>query len=340
MTSLKDIADRTGFSVATVSRVLNDDSRISDATKEKVRAVAKELNYSPNYQAKVLAGRKARIVGFMASEPKYAYDLQVLRGLEDAAKQEDYRVLSCFYYDDVLRTEAYHQLLEQSLFDGVIVGFSGWQWRREVLGGKPVVYVDQWPDETDGGSVVTSDHALSASLLIEYFVDQRVEAVVYYGTGTTDPVERSRYGELEKRAAGHGLDWIHVAPPLERLVEIAQQGNRRYAVVFEPRLGPPGPLDGSLATFLSRCVCGFFDGMPRNLSNAFDDPAGAASSSAVGSEGAVPCRNLAIVRQDHAEMGRQAFRTLLDAIVEGDAQAFTFVPVRLSVWRDGREVTS
>lgn len=51
-TSIKDIAKLSGVSVATVSRVINDNGRFSEETREKVLAVIKETNYQMNFSAK------------------------------------------------------------------------------------------------------------------------------------------------------------------------------------------------------------------------------------------------------------------------------------------------
>lgn len=52
--TIKDIAQRAGVSVSTASRALNDNPRISQATRLKVKQVASELNYQPNYNAQNL----------------------------------------------------------------------------------------------------------------------------------------------------------------------------------------------------------------------------------------------------------------------------------------------
>ena len=55
MATIKDVARLSGVSVASVSRVLNNGPKVSKATIEKVTKVMKELNYSPNANARALA---------------------------------------------------------------------------------------------------------------------------------------------------------------------------------------------------------------------------------------------------------------------------------------------
>ena len=54
MVSMKDISNKVGVSVATVSKALNDHSDIGEATKQKVREAAREMGYFPNASARTL----------------------------------------------------------------------------------------------------------------------------------------------------------------------------------------------------------------------------------------------------------------------------------------------
>ena len=68
MVSIKDVAKKCGVSVATVSKALNDCSDISQATKKKVRDVAKELGYFPNSQAKALKTSRTNTIGIIYAD--------------------------------------------------------------------------------------------------------------------------------------------------------------------------------------------------------------------------------------------------------------------------------
>ena len=59
MATLKDVAEASGLTVGTVSRVLNNRGYISPKTREKVYQVMKELNYQPNETARTLAKQKS-----------------------------------------------------------------------------------------------------------------------------------------------------------------------------------------------------------------------------------------------------------------------------------------
>ncbi|MEY8445601.1 LacI family DNA-binding transcriptional regulator [Enterococcus ratti] len=67
MVTIKDIAKATGVSHTTVSRALNDSNLIKQETKEKIRAIAEELNYVPNFSAKGLVTQKKYLIGLFFS---------------------------------------------------------------------------------------------------------------------------------------------------------------------------------------------------------------------------------------------------------------------------------
>ena len=65
--SLKDVAKRAGVSSATVSRVLNKNNVVRNATRLRVMNAVEELNYHPNLHARTLAGGKSRTLAMIVS---------------------------------------------------------------------------------------------------------------------------------------------------------------------------------------------------------------------------------------------------------------------------------
>lgn len=61
--TIKDVAKLAGVSPSTVTRVLQDKSSISEATKIKVRKAMTTLNYHPNVNARSLASNKTNVIG-------------------------------------------------------------------------------------------------------------------------------------------------------------------------------------------------------------------------------------------------------------------------------------
>ncbi len=97
MVTLKDIAEKTGFSLSVVSRALNPkpDQKVADATKEKIEAAMRALNYRRNHAASQLArGRSAAVGVFL---PNYGYSLiaDLVIGISEEAAANDFQ---CNFY--------------------------------------------------------------------------------------------------------------------------------------------------------------------------------------------------------------------------------------------------
>jgi|WetSurMetagenome_2_1015567.scaffolds.fasta_scaffold60721_3 DNA-binding LacI/PurR family transcriptional regulator len=67
--TLEDVANKAGVSFKTVSRVLNNESGVSDATSDRVKKAITELNYVPNSAARTLSRGKARTIGLVIGWP-------------------------------------------------------------------------------------------------------------------------------------------------------------------------------------------------------------------------------------------------------------------------------
>ena len=81
-TRLKDIADKTGFSVNTVSHALRDAPDISEATKATIRRVAEELDYIPNFQARGIRAGKSAVISVILPDIINPHFSIVFRGIE------------------------------------------------------------------------------------------------------------------------------------------------------------------------------------------------------------------------------------------------------------------
>lgn len=66
-TGIKDVAKAAGVSITTVSRALNGYDDVNEDTREKIKKIAKEMNYAPNINAKFLSGKSDVVIGLLVS---------------------------------------------------------------------------------------------------------------------------------------------------------------------------------------------------------------------------------------------------------------------------------
>lgn len=91
--TIKQVAERAGVSIATVSRVLTGSDGVSDELKARVREAAQTLDYHPNRNARHLRVRVARTVGLVISDIQNPFFTSVVRGIEDMLQRADYTLL-------------------------------------------------------------------------------------------------------------------------------------------------------------------------------------------------------------------------------------------------------
>ncbi|MFL2081522.1 LacI family DNA-binding transcriptional regulator [Latilactobacillus sakei] len=93
MPTIRDIARKSGYSVSTVSRVLNQQKYVSDAAKEAIEAVIKQLDYVPNSLARDLSFGQNKNIGVVLPHNDHPYFNQLLNGIMDAAFSSGYHIV-------------------------------------------------------------------------------------------------------------------------------------------------------------------------------------------------------------------------------------------------------
>lgn len=123
--TLKDVAERAGVSVATVSYVLNGKSSISEQTRERVLGAVREMDYVPDLSARSLSMRDSKLIGVVVpqTEPGDRLMLQnsfygeVLSSIECEARRQGYHIL----ISATDANESYLTLAKQRNLDGIII---------------------------------------------------------------------------------------------------------------------------------------------------------------------------------------------------------------------------
>lgn len=93
--NIKDIAKIAGVSISTVSYALNGSSRISEKTREKILAIAKELNYIPNAAGRNLKKKETKVIGAFIEDYSGAYFGKLFQGMRDALDILGYELIIC-----------------------------------------------------------------------------------------------------------------------------------------------------------------------------------------------------------------------------------------------------
>src|SRR6266516_2463053 len=93
--TLRDVAERAGVSITTVSRILNGRETgvvIREETRARIVAAAADLGYKPNLHARALRGSRSSLLGVIVRDISDPFHTQVLRGVNEIARDRGYRL--------------------------------------------------------------------------------------------------------------------------------------------------------------------------------------------------------------------------------------------------------
>jgi DNA-binding LacI/PurR family transcriptional regulator len=119
--TIYDVAREAGVSIATVSKVLNNNGRISDKTREKVQQIMEELNYQPSLVASALTSRRTGTIGLMIPDIANPFFAEAARGIEDYAQEQGSDLIVCSTDRSDEKAERYISLLLRKRVDGLII---------------------------------------------------------------------------------------------------------------------------------------------------------------------------------------------------------------------------
>lgn len=119
--TIRDVAREAAVSIKTVSRVLNQESRVRARTRERVEAAMRELKYRPNTSARMLAGKRTYLLGLVYHENS-SYIANLQNGAIGACRGEHYDLLiyPCQYGSRTLLDEL-EDLVTTPRVDGLVL---------------------------------------------------------------------------------------------------------------------------------------------------------------------------------------------------------------------------
>jgi LacI family transcriptional regulator len=207
--SLKDVAARAGVSFQTASKVLNGNHRVvSEATRERILAAARELGYLRNALAHGLVTSSTYTIGVIGDDLGDRVLAQFLVGAEQEARRHGHSVLISITDPDRADFEGcVRQLLERRV-DGILAAAPHSEndpGIGDLLRGRvPAVSIHHVP----GGSVpvVGSDHAETGRLAAEHLLDLGHRQIATIAGPTTRRVTRSRLRGFRAALDEAGID--------------------------------------------------------------------------------------------------------------------------------------
>ncbi|HAW13634.1 MAG TPA: LacI family transcriptional regulator, partial [Cellvibrionales bacterium] len=120
--TMQDVADRAGVSPKTVSRVVNNEPRVSESTRKKIQKVIDELSFQPNKSAQSLAADRSLLIGLLYDNPSSTYVVDLQAGVLGVCHKFGYGlVIHPCENDSPELIQRLRELLDSSRMDGLIL---------------------------------------------------------------------------------------------------------------------------------------------------------------------------------------------------------------------------
>jgi LacI family transcriptional regulator len=205
--TVKDVARLAGVSTATVSRVINDDPRISEKTKVKVADCIKSLDYKINNVARSLKTNRTYSIGFVCPEIPNDFFMTVAKGVEDELGKYGYSVIICNSSEDIKKEEDRIKLLCEKCVDGIIVIPMSNEGRHFCFLKQlniPVVMADRLVDNFTTDAVLV-DNINGCYEAIEYLIKKGQKRIGFFGGDIRLTPAYERYEGYKRALADYSI---------------------------------------------------------------------------------------------------------------------------------------
>jgi LacI family transcriptional regulator len=211
--TLKDIAQQTGFSVSTISRVLHDSSKkykISDETKQQIKKAAEELGYRPNTLARGLRLQQTNEIGIVVPDISNPFFSALIKSFATELRRGGYNFIVYESDENIALERASIRSLLEKRVDGFIIASVGLDFshlRKLCETGVPLVTVDRCFDALDVDSV-SVDNVKGALLAVSHLIREGHSRIAFIqGLPGTYANEARLHGyKLALEQAGFPID--------------------------------------------------------------------------------------------------------------------------------------
>jgi LacI family transcriptional regulator len=311
--NIKEVAQRAGVSVGTVSNVLNRPETVAASTRQRVTEAIRELGFVRNEAARHLRAGRSRIVGLIVLDVANPFFTDVARGVEQLADEHNTMVVLCNSGENPDRERRHlEQLVEQRVLGVLITPVENVNPQLKQLAerGIPVVLVDRGAGREQCSVAV--DDRLGGRLAGSHLLEQGRRRIAFVGGPFSIQQVSDRHAGLEAavaEATGPDADIMVFTTPSLSVAEGRRAGERIAALPAKERPTAAFCANDLLALGLLQEMTRQGLRVPGDIAIVgYDDIDFAAAA-------AVP---LSSVRQPREDLGRAAIELLLDEVERKD----------------------
>lgn len=214
MASQREIAERAGTSLKTVSRVINRDPLVNAKTRQRIESIIAEIGYEPNQAARMMRSQRSDVIGFLADGvATTSSSIDLIRGAQDAAWERGKQMM-LFNIEHGAQS---HHLADSQLTafraEAVIYAARYHQEMRLPPSTVPRVLLNCFDPDERHTSVIPDDYGLARGLADVVF-DRGFRRPVFFNLSKTVVAAGLRASGISDAAKDYGIDMtrrIHAA---------------------------------------------------------------------------------------------------------------------------------
>ncbi|RPI06091.1 MAG: LacI family transcriptional regulator [Ignavibacteriae bacterium] len=195
--TLHDIAQQVNVSKVTVSKALRGHPDISAETVKKIKSVASELGYFPNYMARNLSSNRSHTIGVVVPKIAHFFFSAVIEAIYDAALENNYDIILTVSQENVERELRQIRSLLSMRVDGIIISVTQQTKDPAIFYqvkemGIPVTFMDRAIDGEGFNSVVADDFG-GAYTATEYAIKSGFQRIGHLGGFAHTMIGKERF---------------------------------------------------------------------------------------------------------------------------------------------------
>lgn len=210
--TMKDIAQALGVSVATVSRALKNNPRISKEQREKIQAYAREHHFYPNVIAESLRNSRVKplkVIGVIVPQLSHFYFSSILSGIEEEATTHGYRIMVAQSNERYEREVRICQDFYKNRVCGVIVSQAKdtvkyEHFKKLIDHHMPLVFYDRICTGINCSRVVVDDY-VGAYNAVTHLINTGCRRIACYSSPMTLEISKNRYNGYRDALLKNGL---------------------------------------------------------------------------------------------------------------------------------------
>lgn len=209
--TIQQIASMAGVSIATVSRVMNHKSTVKDDTRRKILNIMEKLNFNPS--SVLITKETSNTILLCVSELRNPFNGLVIGGIQEAARQHNYRVFILQAQGVNFTFEDFKDVLQHHSFAGIILltGVNDLKLLEMLALSCPIVRCNEYC-EIDGIPFVCIDEVAAARKATDYLISSGYKKIALLNSSLQFPFARQRekgyLDALQKAGLEKNDNWI------------------------------------------------------------------------------------------------------------------------------------